>query len=64
MASKQASETPVDELHLDDFLNSLEGTGRVEILAAYGAKKRKARELKKPLDAWKADFDKFEHATP
>lgn len=63
MASKEKPETQ-DNMHLDDFLNNLEGTGRIEILSAYGALKRKMHELKKPLSEWKSDFAKFEKATP
>lgn len=68
MATKEAPVTesvPENEMHLDDFLNSLLSTEqKVESLSAFAKATKAAGVIKKTYESWLADFRKFEASIP
>lgn len=50
-------------IHIDDFLNSLDSTGRIELLSAFGKIHIASGHVKETEEKWKKLLDEFIHAT-
>lgn len=71
MADKNTAKTPevaqeikTDEMHLDDFLNSIEQAGSRELAAAFGFFARAKNWVKKEIKDWQTEFEKFLKSPP
>lgn len=68
MATKEApveASTSENEMHLDDFLNSILSTEhKVESLSAFAKVAKAGGVIKKTYESWLADFRKFETSIP
>lgn len=53
-----------DHMHLDDFLNTLEAAGKVELAAAFALWAKAKGFVKRTFDEWRKDFEAFMHDTP
>ncbi len=62
--AKTPEVTPKDEMHLDDFLNAVESTGRREVAAAFALHAKAKGWVKREAVVWEKDFEAFLKMTP
>ena len=53
-----------DEMHLDDFLNSVESIGHRELAAAFALYSKTEGFIKLEVSEWEKHFDEFSKMTP
>lgn len=61
------TETPIpdkDEMHLDDFLNSVESIGHRELAAAFALYSKTKGFIKLEVSEWEKRFDEFSKMIP
>lgn len=55
---------PMDEMHLDDFLNHVESLGNRELAAAFSLFAKAKGWAKKELKSWESEFELFKKMSP